>query len=500
MWNRRCVMTIVAICGMAGSVYAQEQPDRNRSRPENQQPSDQPRKDGDKVRVKEHTEKHSEHTDKNCILVPSTRAEGVTVVGADDVRLGMVKDAIVRGNSGRVVYVLVSRGMTPAYSQTPDRVVAVPFAALTWDDERRVLTVPITEAKFNAAMSTELDKWNTLRDPTIATNTYKYFAVPDDRADLDRRVYRVRRDRMNDDMDSRRDRMNDKDKDARDRDARKEDQQARDREARRDRANDADNLSRTDAEGSLFRVSEIRNKPLMSRDGEEVALVNDLVFDAPSGHVAFLVITPSSTMNAGDGRIAVPWPNFEVDQTGRLYADNLDKETLRAAPRFTQAEWAELHIDGYNDDVYKRFGYPAPQWERSTTVKTTTSTTSSTTNTRPANTDPNNKTPAMQGDWRGPYTKAMATGTPRTVNGRIESITEYGTDPKIVVINVKTDDGEVVPIHLAPRSHLDKHSLKLKQGETVTVSGKDISLDGKKCVCGTEVTSNGDRVTIYTDK
>jgi len=60
--------------------------------------------------------------------------------------------------------------------------------------------------------------------------------------------------------------------------------------------------------------------------------------------------------------------------------------------------------------------------------------------------------------------------------------------------------GETVAVHTAPLSWWQRQTSKLNAGDTVTMSGKDISLDGKKCYCATEVVSaDGNRVVIYPD-
>lgn len=500
---RHFVVMVVSVAGLAVSAYAQDHKDQDKNKPGVQTTEERTR-----TEVKQERRTSEGDVDRQTTLVPSTRAEGVTVVGAEEARLGVVKDLIVRGSSGRVVYALVTRGMPPAYAQSPERVVAVPFAAFTWDEERKLLTLPTTEDQFKAASSIETDKWNTLTEPTQASNVYTYFDVPAERAELDRKVYRVKKttqetrthETRTDDKtvketktikEERTDKELTKKEDRTDKDhIKKEERTDKDHSKTvqnpdKDRVRTEDtSLARSQAEGSLVRVSSLRGKQLLAQDGKDMGLIHDVIFDGSSGQIAFLVITPASSMNAGDGRIGVPWPAFEVDQSGRLYALNLDQEALRSAPRLTQTDWAELRTNNYTEDMYKRFGYEEPRWERSNNVTTKTS---SRTETRT--------------EWKDNYAKALKNGTDRTVTGRIESVNETSTDNgvKMVIVNVKTDDGEMVPVHVATRDFLDKQHWKLKQGDTVTVTGKTIDMNGKPCVCACEIASTkGEKIVVHT--
>lgn len=486
-----CVGSLLVLAGMVGAVSAQPPKDRpqtdNRPQPETRRPTDESRRD---------YKRHSEADDLNSqsvILIPSTRAEGVTVTGTDGVRLGNVRDVIVRGRSGKVVYILVSKGIRTG-SQEPDRVAAVPYGAFRWNDDRKTLNLPVTEEQFKAAASFDADQWRDIGDPIAAETSYKYFNVPEERATQDRRTFRVApshgvRDGDGLDDPSRRD---DRDtKDARDRRDERNRQDALDRrdtkepqklEARdqdkNDRRHDYNDkeLSRADQEGSLFRVSDIRNHPLTTQDGRGLGNVNDVIFDANSGRIAFLVITPASSLQAGDGRIGVPWPSFNVDQSGRLVALDLDKETLRAAPRLTQDDWAELQINGYTEDMYKRYGYDTTGWGKSAAS-------------------------SREGQSRNKYRTAMKSGEPCTIRGKVESI-EQGTAGMdgVVVLNVRTDDGELVPVHTAPQAYLDQNKLAIRKGDPVTITATRFDMDGKKCVCATEMTSpDGKRVVMQND-
>lgn len=519
---KQYVGSLLVLAGTAGGAIAQQPQDRpqpqDRQQPrDRQQPDRRPGEDNTRE-----GRQRSESDDRNSdtvMLIPSTRAEGAMVTGADGARLGTVRDAIVRGHSGRVVYILVSKGITTS-PQEPNRVAAVPYAAFRWNEDQKVLTLPVTQEQFRAAASFDVDQWQGIGNPAAADIAYEYFKVPKERAAEDREMHRVGKSRDRRDMrdmhdnpgnrndQDRRDGEEPRTRDGRDRDGNDADRQpgnqnqdgrkdprspdGRDQD-RKDPARQPGNTSedhrwghdgkepdRATLEGSLFRVTEVRNQPLTTKDGRGLGTVNDVIFDANSGRIAFLVITPAASMEAGDGRIGVPWPSFQVDQSGRLMATDLHKETLKAAPRFTQNEWGELKIDGYTEDMYKRFGHDNADWGRSSGTSA-----------------------SRDGQWRDKYRSAMKTGETRIIRGTVESIEQgpaMGGMEQVVILNVRTEDGETIAVHTAPQAYLDQHKLAVRKGDPITLTARTFEMDGKKCVCATDVAAaDGKRVVLHTE-
>src|ERR1043165_5062813 len=439
--QHRMAGVVIAACSLAPAFAQDTNKDKDRDRdrqPSTRQPADDIKNRSDIDRVKA----------GDPLPVPSSWAEGTTVVGDDNVQLRTVEDAIIRGRSGRVVYLLITKGIRPANSQAPDhpraldRVSAIPFAAFSWDDDKKVLTLPVSEEQFKNAPSIELSQWRGVEDPDRADAAYRYFKIPDDRLALHRREYRPSRLNSPDRMDKM-DKMDKKDRPMRTDKPDKADKTDRTKPDRINQpARDTGVLSRADTEKSLFTVKEIRNHPVRTEDGREFGTVNEVVFDAPSGRVAFLAVTPGSSMDAGEGKVAIPWPAFRVQPSGEVTVPNsIDKEALKNAPRLTRADWSDIGHDAYTEDLYKTYGYDSGYW-RDSSVKTT----------------------RMYGKDR-----TDMKSTEKSINGKIESIEKSG---KVVVINVKGDDGEMYTVHTASQAYLDQHKLSLRKGDTVRINAK----------------------------
>ena len=80
---------------------------------------------------------------------------------------------------------------------------------------------------------------------------------------------------------------------------------------------------------NLVLVSKINDQSVTTLGQEDLGEVDDIVFDALSGKVAFAVISGGDADNT-----AVPWSLLRVEPDGRLLAAQLDRNRLQGAPQF----------------------------------------------------------------------------------------------------------------------------------------------------------------------
>lgn len=62
-------------------------------------------------------------------------------------------------------------------------------------------------------------------------------------------------------------------------------------------------------------------------------------------------------------------------------------------------------------------------------------------------------------------------------------------------VTLKTDQGEV-RVHLGPAWYMDEQKLALKKGDTLEVTGAQITQDDTKVILAREVTLNGKKITL----
>ncbi|MBL8745023.1 MAG: PRC-barrel domain-containing protein [Phycisphaerae bacterium] len=358
--------------------------------------------------------------------VRSEVALGSKVTGSGGENIGDINDLIISRHSGRVIYALVGSGGVLGIGE---RVVAVPFGAMKWREHDRVFNLPMTKERLNDAPSLGRDEWKQLADSPRARTSSDYFGVPAEPIE----------------------------------------------QPPAEEMNRGSRLSH--AEWPLLRVSDIDNQKLTSNEGQELGKIDEVILDANSGRVGFVVVTFGGTLGFGAERAPIPWSYFDVNSDGHLFAMNLDKEKIRAAPRLSSADGPELRDPKFGARIYSHYGLNAP-WL-----------------TRPAAAAQKYDSPDIK-----QYNQLYASGSESTISGSIVSIEDSAPMPgvpPVTVLTVKSPAEGTVVVHLAPKWYLDEQRIVLRKGDNVTINGRHAECNGKRCLIAAQVTpSDGSAVIL----
>jgi sporulation protein YlmC with PRC-barrel domain len=356
------------------------------------------------------------------ILVPAKSIVGSAVRGRGDEKIGEMKDLVISRTRGRIAFALVGHGGVMSIGE---KVTAVPFSAFDYDRDKQSFALPLTADRLASAPTLDPKEWETLADPSRTEAIYSHFDA------------------------------------IRPRSAEQDEPDARPGNTPRLPA----------AEHPVLRASDLEGKPLMSNDGREIGKVDGLVMDASSGRIALVIVTFGGVLGIGSEHVPVPWPVFDVNKDGHLYAVNIDKEQLSSAPRLKDKDWNELRQPDFAANVYRHFGRTAAWLDKGA--------------------------PASIGAAEGSgataaYDGLCTRGLPHTIDGTITAVDETSPMdgvPKIVILTVDNGPGDPARVHLAPRSYLDQNGISPKIGQKVSLRGRDAEIDGKRCIIATEYTT-----------
>jgi len=222
----------------------------------------------------------------------------------------------------------------------------------------------------------------------------------------------------------------------------------------------------------------VKGQTLRGAEDKVIGDVDELVFDAHSGRMAFIVAQFGGFLGIGDSAVAVPWDYFKVNEDGHLYTNTVTADQVRTAPRIERADWSELRDPQFLPGVYKHFG-------RDYTWYTTGF--------------QRNGSRAMGSDQSGDYQAMYARGPEVDVNGTVERISRdesVSGAGKMQVVTIRTDNGDRL-VHLAPASYLQDKGCNLKEGDRVTIKGHTAMVDGKQVVIASSIkTQNGTTVEL----
>lgn len=210
-----------------------------------------------------------------------------------------------------------------------------------------------------------------------------------------------------------------------------------------------------------FRSSKwLSNRKVMNSNGEEVAVVSDLILDRGSGRIEYLVITTGTTLGMGGRAVAMPYSDFKWtsgdDQDAFLLAATV--EQLRLYPEYTPERWKALR-----------------------------DTTSDSANTlRQRLTD---DAAAVE----DPYNAALDTSNATRMSGEVKSVervrTSYG---ERIVIGVLTADGATPRVTLGPSWYVNSASAAPMRGDKVVVDAIALPRDPDNLMAATHL-KNGSR-------
>ena len=210
--------------------------------------------------------------------------------------LGRITDLMIDSQNGGIAFAILSRG-----GVFPMRFVAVPFSALTSNNEKDVYLLDMSWEKMAAAPSFDRHR------PDVAnrgweTGTYRYYGQS---------------------------------------------------------PNWGESIAKPMAQNSskAYDFNKIVGTPVKNQQGEELGKIHDMVVDS-QGHVPFAVLSHGGFWGIDEKLVAVPFSSFNFDQMGKDFVLNSTKEKLDSAPAFKVSDISNKNWLG---DVYRYFGQ-RPSW------------------------------------------------------------------------------------------------------------------------------------------
>jgi sporulation protein YlmC with PRC-barrel domain len=107
------------------------------------------------------------------------------------------------------------------------------------------------------------------------------------------------------------------------------------------------------------KASDLMNKNVKNVNDEDIAKVDNLMFNLPAGRVAFVVISPDSKLDLGSNLYALPPDAFAMNKDGKSLTSDISKDKLAGAPHFDKNNWAQASDPAWAGQVYQYYGKQA---------------------------------------------------------------------------------------------------------------------------------------------
>ena len=112
----------------------------------------------------------------------------------------------------------------------------------------------------------------------------------------------------------------------------------------------------------VMAASTLEGDDVVSRQGETLGEISDIMLDVPSGRVAYAVMTFGGVMGVGSKLFAVPWNALTLDADRECFVLDVDKQRLDKAPGFDKDHWPSMADTDWAEQVHA-FYQARPYWE-----------------------------------------------------------------------------------------------------------------------------------------
>lgn len=114
----------------------------------------------------------------------------------------------------------------------------------------------------------------------------------------------------------------------------------------------------------VVQASRIIGESVENNQQEKLGKIQDLVFDAAEGRLAYAVLSFGGFMGAGTKLFAMPWKAFNFSATENKLILNVNKEKLESAPGFEKdARWPDFADRTWGLGIHQYYGY-GPYWDQ----------------------------------------------------------------------------------------------------------------------------------------
>ncbi|MFN0059492.1 MAG: PRC-barrel domain-containing protein [Planctomycetota bacterium] len=113
------------------------------------------------------------------------------------------------------------------------------------------------------------------------------------------------------------------------------------------------------------KATDLMGAKVMNKADEKLGQIEDIIVDGDSGRILFGVLSFGGFLGVGDKLFALPWSALRLSGDGKVFALDVDKETLKQAAGFDKTNWPNFADAQFAAANYKQYKQK-PYWESRT--------------------------------------------------------------------------------------------------------------------------------------
>ena len=113
---------------------------------------------------------------------------------------------------------------------------------------------------------------------------------------------------------------------------------------------------------NLISTSKIIGDDVKNTMGEDLGKIEDIMLDAETSQIAYVVLSFGGFLGIGDKYFAIPWQSLRLSMDENVFYLDISKEKLENAPGFDKENWPAQPDMQYVNEIFSYYGYK-PYWE-----------------------------------------------------------------------------------------------------------------------------------------
>ncbi|HEY7489688.1 MAG TPA: PRC-barrel domain-containing protein [Candidatus Tectomicrobia bacterium] len=106
----------------------------------------------------------------------------------------------------------------------------------------------------------------------------------------------------------------------------------------------------------LYKMHTVLDQVVETPQGKNVGHIEEVVLEAATGHMAYVVLAFGGVLGLGDKLVALPWWALHVSAAARPFQLQLTEEQLKNAPGFTKDQWPDMEAKHWRDAIQAYYG------------------------------------------------------------------------------------------------------------------------------------------------
>lgn len=114
--------------------------------------------------------------------------------------------------------------------------------------------------------------------------------------------------------------------------------------------------------GRLVRAASLAGEHVVTRSGEPIGSVSELMLDVRRGRIAYAVVAQGGFMGIAERLQPIPWRALALDEARHCLVLGADRAVFLAAPGFDKDHWPLDPEPGWHHALHRHYGC-RPYWE-----------------------------------------------------------------------------------------------------------------------------------------